>query len=53
MRLLRVGVIGSERPAVLLEDDRLVDCSTIVFEYDNAFFSTGSLGRLATIEEVK
>ena len=49
MRLLRVGQIGSERPAVLLEDDRLVDCSMIVSEYDNEFFSTGSLDRLASI----
>jgi len=48
MRLLRVGGIGRERPAALLGDDRLVDCSTIVSDFDNTFFSTGGLERLAT-----
>jgi 2-keto-4-pentenoate hydratase/2-oxohepta-3-ene-1,7-dioic acid hydratase in catechol pathway len=49
MRLLRVGEIGGERPALLLDDNRLVDCSKIVSEYDNSFFSSGSLGKLAKI----
>src|SRR5476651_609569 len=49
MRLLRVGEIGRERPAVLLDNDRLVDCSTIVSEFDDTFFATGGLGRLASI----
>jgi 2-keto-4-pentenoate hydratase/2-oxohepta-3-ene-1,7-dioic acid hydratase in catechol pathway len=49
LRLLRVGEIGGERPAVLLDDNRLVDCSSIVSEFDNSFFSTGSLDKLAII----
>ena len=49
MRLLRVGEIGGERPAVLLNDDRLVDCSRIVSEFDNSFFSSGSFDELAKI----
>jgi 2-keto-4-pentenoate hydratase/2-oxohepta-3-ene-1,7-dioic acid hydratase in catechol pathway len=48
MRLLRVGEIGKERPAVMFADDRLVDCSTIVTEFDETFFSTGGLEKLAT-----
>ncbi len=49
MRFLRVGEIGSERPAALLPDDRLVDCSRIVSDFDNEFLSTGGLSRLATL----
>ena len=47
MRLLRVGEIGAERPAVLLDDGRHVDCSTIAPEIDNSFFTSGGLERLA------
>lgn len=49
MRLMRVGDVGRERPAVLLDDHRLVDCSKIVADYDNSFFSSGGLDRLATM----
>ncbi|MGA2294879.1 MAG: fumarylacetoacetate hydrolase family protein [Acidimicrobiales bacterium] len=48
MRLLRVGDFGSERPAVLLEDNRLLDCSKIVGEYDSSFFTNGGLDELAS-----
>ncbi len=49
MRLLRVGDFGSERPAVLIEENRLLDCSSIISEFDGSFFSTGGLERLASL----
>jgi len=45
MRLLRIGEVGHERPAALI-DDRLVDLSSIVTEFDGAFFANGGLEEL-------
>lgn len=49
MRLLRVGESGNERPALLLEGNRLVDCSKIVSDFDSEFFSSGGLDKFRTI----
>jgi 2-keto-4-pentenoate hydratase/2-oxohepta-3-ene-1,7-dioic acid hydratase in catechol pathway len=49
MRLLRVGDFGSERPAFLNQENRLLDCSSIVTEFDGSFFSTGGIERLASL----
>ena len=42
MRLLRIGPVGAERPAVLV-DDELLDVSGHVTDYDRMFFATGGL----------
>jgi 2-keto-4-pentenoate hydratase/2-oxohepta-3-ene-1,7-dioic acid hydratase in catechol pathway len=46
MRLLRVGAIGSERPALLAEDGRLLDLSALTGEIDGAFLASGGLDRV-------
>ena len=38
MRLLRIGPVGEERPAVLVGDTTYVDVSDVVRDYDAAFF---------------
>jgi 2-keto-4-pentenoate hydratase/2-oxohepta-3-ene-1,7-dioic acid hydratase in catechol pathway len=46
VKLLRVGDIGNERPAVLLSDGRAVDVSSEVRDFDGPFFESGGLERL-------
>ncbi|MGX5682829.1 fumarylacetoacetate hydrolase family protein [Schumannella luteola] len=46
MRLLRLGPAGSEKPAVLVDDDTYVDVSDIVHDFDEAFFASGRLAEL-------
>ena len=45
MRLLRIGPVGAERPAVLVNDE-LLDVSGHVTDYDRMFFATGGLAGL-------
>lgn len=49
MRLLRVGPPGGERPAVLADDGRTVDVSSVVDDYDRAFFAGGGMDRLRAL----
>jgi 2,4-diketo-3-deoxy-L-fuconate hydrolase len=46
MKLLRVGDVGQERPAVLLPDGRVLDVSSVVRDYNGSFFECGGLARL-------
>ena len=46
MKLLRMGEIGKERPAVLLPDGRVVDVSSEVRDYDGSFFESGGVDQL-------
>lgn len=41
MKLLRVGPKGEERPAVLAEDGRLLDLSSVATDIDGAFLAAG------------
>jgi 2-keto-4-pentenoate hydratase/2-oxohepta-3-ene-1,7-dioic acid hydratase in catechol pathway len=43
VRLIRLGPIGAERPHLLLDDDRVVDVSDRVGDFDSAFFGRGGL----------
>ena len=46
MKLIRFGERGAEKPGLLLADGRRVDASSIVSDYDEAFFAEGGLERL-------
>jgi 2-keto-4-pentenoate hydratase/2-oxohepta-3-ene-1,7-dioic acid hydratase in catechol pathway len=46
MKLIRLGDPGREKPAVMLEDGRVMDVSPHVRDYDGAFFESGGLDRL-------
>lgn len=48
MRLVRYGVAGSERPAVVTPDGTAIDLSASVGEIDGDFLSDGGLDRLRT-----
>ncbi|MHA6765381.1 fumarylacetoacetate hydrolase family protein [Streptacidiphilus sp. PAMC 29251] len=45
MKLLRVGPVGGERPALLTEDGRLLDLSSVTGDIDGAFLSSDGVGR--------
>lgn len=45
---MRIGSFGTERPVVRVDDDRYVDVSDIVADFDEAFFGAG-LDRLESV----
>ena len=49
MKLFRFGEPGREKPAVLLDNGKRLDVSTIIDDYDSDFFSNGQLGKLRNI----
>jgi 2,4-diketo-3-deoxy-L-fuconate hydrolase len=49
MRLVRIGAVGAEKPAVLLNDDTYVDVSDLVHDFDEQFFGSGGVDRLASV----
>lgn len=49
MKLLRIGAFGQEKPAVLVGDDRYVDVSDVVTDFDEAFFGGEGLDLLRLI----
>jgi 2-keto-4-pentenoate hydratase/2-oxohepta-3-ene-1,7-dioic acid hydratase in catechol pathway len=46
MKLLRVGAPGGEKPAVLVREGRAVDVSSVVRDFDGAFFESGGVEKL-------
>lgn len=48
MKLLRVGPVGAERPAVRAEDGRMLDLSAVTPEIDGAFLAGGGIERVRT-----
>ena len=46
MKLVRFGPIGKEKPGVLLDDQRLIDVSERIKDYDRDFFSSDGLESL-------
>lgn len=48
MKLFRFGAVDHEQPGVLLADGRHVDVRAFGEDYDERFFGTGGLQRLAT-----
>lgn len=49
MRLLRVGPVGSEKPAILTDDDHYIDLSDVIDDFDEAFFGSGRISGLASL----
>ena len=46
MKLMRVGEAGSERPAVRLDDGRVIDVSNEIKATDGAFLASGGIDKL-------
>lgn len=46
MKLIRVGNLGNEKPAIALDEQRYVDVSDLVADYDAEFFSSDKLAEL-------
>jgi 2-keto-4-pentenoate hydratase/2-oxohepta-3-ene-1,7-dioic acid hydratase in catechol pathway len=49
MYLMRIGDAGSERPVARIDDDIYVDLSQSVTDFDEHFFGSGGLARIAPI----
>ena len=49
MYLMRIGAVGTEKPAVRVGDDGYVDVSDVVRDFDEAFFGGGGLATLEPI----
>ena len=49
MYLMRLGPVGSERPVVRMDDSHYVDVSDVVDDFDEAFFGSNGLTRLADL----
>ncbi|MFT4123426.1 MAG: fumarylacetoacetate hydrolase family protein [Microbacteriaceae bacterium] len=47
MKLMRLGEPGRERPVVRIDDDLVVDVSELTGDFDEAFFGSGGIARLA------
>ena len=47
MQLLRIGAAGAEKPAVRAGDNSYVDVSDLVTDFDEAFFGSGGIDRIA------
>ena len=48
MKLIRYGKPGAEKPGVILANGRMIDISAFTSNYDEAFFESCGLERLAT-----
>mgnify|MGYP001325835699 CR=1 FL=1 len=48
MKLIRFGNPGTEKPGVVLENGRKIDVSAFGEDFDESFFETGGIARLAT-----
>lgn len=51
MKLLRVGPEGAERPGVLVTEDGFVDVSDLVSDFDEEFFGSDGIARIAPVVE--
>ncbi len=49
MRLLRLGPVGHEKPAVLVDDTSYIDVSDVVTDFDEAFFASGRIAELPAL----
>ncbi len=49
MKLLRLGPVGAEKPAALVDTVHYVDLSDVVDDFDESFFGTGGIDRIRPI----
>jgi 2-keto-4-pentenoate hydratase/2-oxohepta-3-ene-1,7-dioic acid hydratase in catechol pathway len=49
MHLMRIGAVGSEKPVARLDDEKYVDLSDVVVDFDERFFGSGLLADLPAI----
>jgi 2,4-didehydro-3-deoxy-L-rhamnonate hydrolase len=49
MYLMRIGEPGAETPVARIDDDRYVDLSDVVDDFDETFFATGGLDRIRSV----
>ena len=49
MRLLRLGPVGHEKPAVLVDDATYIDVSDVVSDVDEEFFGSGRIAELPAL----
>ncbi|KHK98799.1 ureidoglycolate lyase [Microbacterium mangrovi] len=49
MKLLRIGDFGAEKPAVLVDDDRYVDLSDVVSDFDEEFFAGDGVAAIRSL----
>jgi 2-keto-4-pentenoate hydratase/2-oxohepta-3-ene-1,7-dioic acid hydratase in catechol pathway len=49
MKLLRIGDPGTEKPAALVGEDHYVDLSDVVGDFDEEFFGSDGLARIAPV----
>jgi len=49
MYLMRIGAAGSEKPVVRVNDERYVDLSDVVSDFDEQFFGSGGLEMIQPI----
>lgn len=49
MFLMRIGPAGAEKPIARIDDEHYVDLSDVVGDFDEAFFGSGGLGRIAPV----
>lgn len=47
--LMRIGPAGSEKPVARVDERRYVDLTDVVTDFDEAFFGSGGLARIAPI----
>jgi len=49
MKLLRIGAVGAEKPAVLAGENSYIDLSDVVADFDEAFFADDGIARVRPI----
>lgn len=49
MFLMRIGPAGAEKPIARIDDEHNVDLSDVVTDFDEAFFGSGGLDRIAPV----
>lgn len=49
MKLLRIGEIGYEKPAALVDGEHYVDLSDLVSDFNEEFFRSGKIAELAAV----
>ena len=49
MHLMRIGEAGAEKPVVRIDDQTYVDLSDVVSDFDEEFFGSGGLDRIAPL----